>query len=651
MDSERHNLHGAHTLKWLRLDFETYCDVDIKKVGAYKYASDPSCEVLLAGFSYRDGKTQIWDALSRRAMPANLRKYLLDSKVIIYAFNASFERLILKYVLDINIPIERFRCTQAHAYHLSFTGGLAEVGSQIGIEKAKLTEGKELITFFCKPRKPTKNKTWTRNLPVHDPEKWEAFKGYCIRDVEAEAEVSNFLEDYPMPDEEWEAWFMDQRINDRGIPLDMDLIYAALEVGEKERTKVLGQIKRITGIENPNSLPQLKTWFLEQNCDIPNMQGDTLEEWHSVTKGNIKKIIGLYLRIAKSSYSKYSTMLMCEIDGRVHGTLQFAGATRTNRWAGRLIQPQNFIRPPKGFKASKSIELIKSHKVPQPVMTHLAAALRGAICAPSKLNMPIADLAGIEGRVLPWLCFFDSKLDKIRAGMDMYLVAAAEIYDIPYEELNEDSPERFGGKVAELALGYQGAVGALNSMCLSLGMEEFEENRALEIVRGWRRANYTIKQFWYDTEDAAKEALYYEDHLTTVGRLKFYAEGEFLFMILPGGRRIGYHLPAIDDADTLSYMGWNSFKRRWERIDTYGGKLVENATQATARDILVHGMKLAESRGFKIVGSVHDEILTCQRPLKKFNHEALIHCMTNLPKWAQGLPLNAAGYTEQRYRK
>jgi len=636
-------------MKWLNLDWETYCDLDIKKVGAYKYAQHTSCEVILGGYSYTDGATKIWDALSDDPMPEDLREHLLDPEVLIFAFNATFERLVLKYVLEIDLPLERFRCTQVHAYSLSFTGGLADVGSQIGIEKEKLTAGKDLIKFFCQPKKPSKSKPWTRNYPMHDPVKWEKFKDYCIRDVDAEKEIGWFLDAYPMPDEEWEAWFMDQRINDRGLPLDMELVDAAIHVAEKENTKVLGEIQKITSVGNPNSKPQVKAWLNANKCAIPNMQGDTFAEWEPKSSDETKIILQLLSRIAKSSYKKYATMLLTEVSGRVHGTLQFMGASRTARWAGRLIQPQNFVRPPKGYKAEDSIKKIKGRRFRAKIMTHLAVALRGTICAPPREMFAVADLAGIEGRVLPWLCFFQEKLDKIKAGLDMYLVAAAEIYNIPYETLKDPSEERFTGKVAELALGYQGAVSALNSMAKSNGLPEFEEKNALDIVKKWRKANDPIKNFWYDCEKAAKNAVFYYKEYSA-GRLKFYMDGQFLCMELPSGRCIYYFKPRVKHGK-LSYMGWNSFTRKWERLNTYGGKLVENATQATARDILVHGMKLAEEKGFKIIGSVHDEILTSQRTYKRHNHEYLIKCMTALPTWAPGLPLKAAGYTEKRFKK
>lgn len=636
----------------INLDFETYCDLDIKKVGAYKYAMHESCEVLLAGFSINGGKKHLWDATTGKPIPALLKRKLKDPKCLIFAFNATFERLILKYVLGIEIPLERFRCTQVHAYSLSFTGTLADVGSQIGIEKQKLEEGKELISFFCKPKKPSKKKPWTRNLPEHDPEKWEDFKRYCIRDVEAEEEIAEFCSDYPMPESEWDAWFLDQQINDRGLPLDMALVQAAIEIGEAEKNHVSKKIIEISKIEKA-TLPQIKEWLIKQRCKIPNLQGDTIEEWiPKLRKGSkVYRVLTLLQRITKSSYTKYAAMLRTQVNGRVYGTLQFMGAQRTARWAGRLIQPQNFIRPAKGSDAGLSIELILENEVGSDVMEHLATALRGAICAPRGEKFSIADLAGIEGRVLPWLCDFQEKLDKIKEGMDMYIVAASAIYGIPYEAIENPSSERFAGKVAELALGYQGGVNALNSMAKDNGLPPFEEEDAKKIVEGWREANKPIKEFWDDVEFAARRALQVEEQTWYgAGHLWFYKYGDFLCMQLPSGRCIYYHKAKIVRGKIM-YMGWNSYKRKWEWIKTYGGKLVENATQATARDILVYGMKISERRGFKLVGSVHDEILSCQKPLKKYHSDKLIKCMTTNPYWASGLPLKAEGYTERRYRK
>lgn len=637
----------------LHLDWETYCELDIKKVGAYKYASHPSCEVLMGAFKIGNGKTIHWDAKRKPAMPARLKKALEDPGVIIHAFNAVFERLILKHVLGMDIPIERFRCSMAHAYSLGFAGTLGNVGEQIGIENGKLKSGEDLIKLFCKPQKPTKKQPKIRLTREDLPEEWDGLCGYNIGDVDAEHEVQEFLDQYPMPDGEWELWFLDQRINDRGLPIDIELCHKAVLLADKEKEKIYAKIRRLTGVNNPNSGQQMKAWLHANGCEMPNMQQATVNDWIGRYRKNSKlyKVLELYQMISRSSISKYQKIIDCTDEhSRMRGSLQFSGAQRTKRWAGRLIQPQNFTKPPKGWEPEKSIKLILDEEHPDWAFSHLVTALRGAICSPPGMVMSISDLAGIEGRVLPWLCFFEEKLAKIRAGMDMYLVAASAIYNKPYESLNDDSPERTPGKVAELALGFQGAVGALNQMARNYSLPEYEDQEGLKIVRGWRAANKPIVDFWYAAERAAKNAILKPGTAFPVGRLTYIVQGDFLFCYLPSGGRIAYFQPMLENG-AITFMGWDSKVKGWCVIETYGGKLVENATQATAREVLAHGMMVADSRGFLIVGSVHDEILSCQRPLKKYNFKALNAAMTLLPAWADGLPLGAAGYTEQRYKK
>lgn len=635
----------------LNFDFETYCDLDITKVGAYKYASHPSCEILMCSYNI-GGQTQLWDATKNKKIPATLLRALKNPKCVIHAFNAPFERLICKHVLGIDIPIERFRCTMVHAYSLSFVGGLGQVGESLGIDKRKLEEGKELIKLFCQPRKPTKNKPWSRTLPEHEPEKWEEFRNYCIRDTDAEMLIEEILSAHPMSDEEWDAWFMDQEINDRGLPMDRELIEAAIQVANYEREIVLSEIEKITKVENPNSKTQVRQWLNDAGCDIPNMQKLTLEEYSEkkYRKRSVKRVIELLLRISRSSYTKYTKMLEVMLDDdRIYGTLQFLGAQRTGRWAGRLIQPQNFVRPPKGFDPADSISRVLSQDLNDDIMEHLATALRGTIAAPDGELLTVADLAGIEGRVLPWLCFFESKLNQIRSGLDMYIVSYLDMYGGYYDAI--DDAQRFIGKVAELALGFQGSINALNNMASTLGAPPFEEEEAQRIVNAWRRTNKPIQDFWYDTQDAAKAAIRRPGERFISGRLVFEFDGGFLKMYLPSGRPLYYFLPEVDDNGRLSYMGWNSYKRKWERIDTYGGKIVENGTQAVAREVLVYGMKLARQRGFNLVGSIHDEPLTCQKPTEMHGVDALVECLTTNPPWAEGLPLAAKGYRERRFKK
>jgi DNA polymerase len=637
----------------LHLDFETYSELNIKKVGAYRYAQHPSTEVLLAGYSIDKSPTKIWDALASKTMPADLRRAFKSPHVRIHAFNAQFERLILKHVLNFEIPIPRFRCAMIHAYGFGFVGSLEEVGPQLYIEKGKITAGKELIRLFCKPRKPTKNKPYTRVLPKHEPQKWEQFKQYCIRDVDVEIDIEHRLQDYPLPDIEWDNWFFDQEINDLGIPLDMELVDKAIALNEDERHEVLNRIGEITNLENPNSKAQLRTWFKQCGLHLPNMQHATLVEYEEKTRDDpaVNEVLNLYLRVTKNAASKYDKMKAVVLENNtVCGGLQFLGAQRTGRWAGRLIQPQNFVRTPNGFVPEKSIEMILNNTVNQDVSEHLAAALRGAICAFKGEIFAIADLAGIEGGVLPWLCFFDEKVDKIRSGRDMYLVAASDMYGIPYDSLTKRSPERMPGKVAELALQYEGGYRALNSMAVTLGIPPFEEVKAKQIVRDWRRANVPVERFWKESETSAKAAVMEPNRLFSAGRIGFICDETFLFMVLPSGRVLSYFEPLLTEGK-ISYMGWDSYKRKWKRIDTYGGKLVENATQATSRDVLVYGMHRAREKYFKIFMTIHDEIATRQRKLKKFTHEALVECMTYRPPWAEGLPLSASGYTEQRFKK
>lgn len=638
--------------KFLHLDWETFCELDITKVGAYRYAAHPSCEVLMGSFKIGNGKTLHWDA-TKKPMPIRLRRALEDPNITIVAFNATFERLILKHVLDMELPIERFHCTMAHAYTLGFVGTLGQVGAALGIDKKKLEEGKDLIKLFCQPRKPTKNKPWTRTTRKHEPEKWERFCAYNVRDTDAEHEIQTYLDKYPMPQHEVELYRLDQKINDRGLPIDRKLCEKALIMAEKERTAIFSKIERVAKIENANSRAQLLGWLHEQGCEIPNLQQSTVDEWLGKVRKNSKvhKVLGWKQMVSKSSISKYEKILVCaDDDDRIRGSLQYSGAQRTKRWAGRLIQPQNFIRPPRGYSPEEAIELVMEEEHPEWAFYYLAAALRGAICAPKGQIMSISDLSGIEGRVLPWLCFFQDKLDKIEQGIDMYLVAAAAIYGISYEELDGESPERQTGKVAELALGFQGGWRALNAMAKGYGLEEYSKREGTKIVDAWRRANKPIEQFWDDSEEAAINAVLDPGTPYTAGRVKYIMDGDFLFCILPSGGEIAYYDPAVEESK-LSYMGWDSYQKKWTEIPTYGGKLVENATQATAREVIAHDMVLVDQAGFEIVGSVHDEILTCQKPYKKYHHSKLSALMATQPAWAEGLPLGAKGYTEMRYKK
>ena len=605
----------------------------------------------MGAYKFDDGPTLHWDATAA-PMPEDLREALENPEIEIVAFNATFERLILRHVLGMELPIERFHCTMAHAYELGFVGSLAQVGDALGIEKKKLETGSKLIKIFCQPRKPTKNNPATRVYPKDRPDDWYDLCGYNIGDVDAEHEIQSYLDDYPMSSAEKTLYWLDQHINDRGLPIDRELCEKALLMADKEKEQVFTELRQLTQVNNPNSRVQFMSWMELQGHPMPNLQSATVDEWAARTDlpANVSRALELKQLVSKSSISKFEKILTCaNDDDRVRGTLQFCGAQRTHRWAGRLIQPQNFIRTPRGYNPEDCIAQIKAEKHPPKAYNVLAAALRGAICSPEGQLMPISDLSGIEGRVLPWLCNFEQKLEQIARGIDMYLVAAAAIYGVQYDMLTDESPERQNGKVAELALGFQGGWKALNQMARSYGMEEFSEKEGIEIVNAWRRANLPIKQFWYNAETAAKNAVLNPQTTYAAGRLKYVMDGDFLFCILPSGGEIAYYDPEVRGG-SLSYMGWNSYTTQWTVIDTYGGKLVENATQATAREVLAHGMVLAEERGFLIVGSVHDELLTCQED-QTLTHVELSEAMATNPPWADGLPLGAKGYTERRYKK
>lgn len=650
----------AKKTRSFHLDYETYSDVDIKKVGAYNYARHPSTRVLMAAYAYGDDPVEHWDAVKNPAMPAKLKKALNSSNVLIHGFNVNFERQITVHVLKLDLPIERTRCTMVHAYLYSFSGGLDVVAKAVGLpeDKQKLDTGKDLIRRFCQEQPPSRKIShWG---PHNDPEGWQKFIEYNKQDVETERAIHAYFKDYPVSEATWEEWFLDQRINDRGLPIDTALVHAAIKIRDAETHRILEIVKKETGVENPNSKPQMKAWFESQGYPLENMQAPTVEEAVKncpKNKKKLRKVLEHIQQISKSSLGKWDAFARATCpDGNLYGSLQFAGASRTRRWAGRLVQPQNFPRPEEGLDTDLVADHMLKHGVDGleerfgfPVLVLLASALRAAIHAPPGYQLNISDLAGIEGRVLPWLCFDEDKLQAIRNGVNMYLRAAARIYNVPYESLSKQSVEYMPGKVAELALGFQGAVGALNQMGSAYGVE-FDEETALNIVKAWRRANQPIVDFWYETERAAIAAVNNPDLLFQSGRLAFEVVGGFLFMDLPSGRSIAYHKPQLLQGK-LTYKGKHTYTGKWTRISTYGGKLVENATQATARDVLAYNMPLAEEKGFTLIGSVHDELLSLTRKAKKYDVSILNKILTRNPPWATDLPLGAAGYNGPRYKK
>lgn len=635
----------------VHLDFETYSDVDIRKVGAYNYARHPSTRVLFASYAKNDGKIYRWDTSKKQEIPVKLYKLLTDPNIHIHAFNANFERLILKYVLKINLPIEKFRCTMIHAYGLSFAGSMDNVGEQIGLPLflRKDKRGKDLIRKFCQPQ-PASRKVSHWNH-INAPEEWEMLGEYCDQDVEAERAIYKFLEKYPLRQEEWDGWFLDQRINDRGLPIDRKLLNKALILAEKEKERLMKAMKRITKLDNPNSGPQLHSWLEEKNFQLPNLQKATVTEAleGKIPGKSIRRVLEIKAQLAKSSVSKYEALnkAACS-DDRLYGSLQYMGAQRTARWAGRLFQPHNLPRPE--MNGDEAVNLILTEEHPKKAMTVLSSAIRGAICAEEGKQLTVSDLAGIEGRVLPWLCYFQEKVDKIAAGLSMYKVAAAGIYHMDYDAIDKESIEYLVGKITELALGYQGALGALNSMAKAYGLPEYTPEVGYPIVRGWRDVNKPIVNFWSDCEKAIRLAILNPGMGYKAGRIEVFVENDFLFAELPSGRCLSYYKPKIVDG-SITYMGLNTYTRKWERIQSYGGKFAENFAQAVSRDILIYLMFGIERYGFPIVGTVHDEVINETKKFKKYNHEQLTKLMTVSIPWAQDLPLGAKSYTAKRFKK
>lgn len=631
----------------LHLDIETYSDLDLPEVGLYRYASDPSTEILMLGWAIDDGPVELFDLA--HGWPGRLRKALSSPTTIVCAFNAQFERVMLRDCLKIDIPIERWHCTMVHGFALGFSGGLGAQAQAVGVDQQKMEEGRKLIQRFSKPQPDNRKvRRWTRD---NDPENWALFGAYCRQDVETERALQEFYDQYPLPDQVWADWELDQLINDRGLPVDRRLVDQALLYADETRKSLLDEIYDLTGLQNPNSNTQLLAWLQDHGLDIDNLQAATVaRKLKSKSTGPLcRRVLELKQQLAKSSVSKFDAFAAAtDRDDRIRGTLQYLGASRTGRWGGRLIQPQNFPRPPKGIDVANVIAAILTGRPIDNPLHSLSAALRGVFKAGKGKTLVVADLAGIEGRVLPWLCGFDEKLKKIEDGLDMYKVAAAGIYRINYEAVSDE--QRTVGKVCELALGYQGSVNALNTMANAYGLPPYTEQDGYPIVQAWRMANKPITQFWSACQRAARLAIRNRNITYTAGKLVFIADANFLMMILPSGRTLYYYQP-MQDENSISYMGLNQYTRKWERTDTYGGKFAENATQAVSRDILVHGMRLVEDYGFQIVGHVHDEIITEQRPAKKRSAAVLSNLMSTRPSWAPDLPLAAQGFEADRYRK
>lgn len=641
----------------LAIDIETYSDVDLISCGVYKYSSSPHFEILLIAYSVDDEETVCIDVANGEEPPKEFMEMLLDDTVTKTAFNANFERICFSNYYQHSFRPEAWKCTAVQAAMLALPFSLEGVGAVLGLDKQKMTEGKELIKYFCSPCKATKsNGGRTRNLPKDAPEKWRQFKTYCIRDVDVEKQIRQRLAKFPIPEREQEIYCLDQRINDRGIMVDRNLVNHAVACDLLYKETATARAYELTGLENPNSVSQLKLWLKEKGLEVDSLAKDTVKDLSMKAEGDVQEVLKLRLATSKTSVKKYEAIdrSVCA-ENRVHGLLQFYGANRTGRWAGRLVQihnlPQNHLPDLELARALVSegrYEEVELFYDSTPNV--LSELIRTAFVAKPGCRFIISDYSAIEARVLAWLAGEEWRLQVFETHGKIYEASASARFHVPIEEITKTSPLRQKGKISELALGYGGAVGALTSMgALKMGLTE-EELPGL--VSTWRSANPHITAFWWAIDEAAITAVR-DKKPSKVGRVSFEYKSGILFVTLPSGRKLSYVKPRMMlnkfGREGLTYEGIGESKK-WMRLETYGPKLVENIVQAASRDILAEAMLRLEKEGFDIVCHVHDEVVL-EVPDGKSSVEEVNEIMAVNPVWTEGLPLKAAGFESPFYKK
>jgi DNA polymerase len=640
----------------LAIDIETYSDVSLPDCGVHRYAASEQFEILLFAYSLNDEPTQIIDLASGEKIPDKIMEYLMDDSVIKTAYNAAFERNCINRFFGLSLKPEGWRCTLVQASMLSLPLSLEGVGEALNLDKKKMSEGKDLIRYFCMPCKPTKaNGGRTRNLPSDAPEKWELFKTYCIRDVDVEKLIRNKLAKFPIPDREQKLYCMDQRINDRGIMVDQELIGHAVACDLLYKETVTKKAYEISGLENPNSVSQLKDWLNEKGIEVDSLAKAAVEELVENTQGDVAEMMKLRLAMSKTSVKKYEAMerSVCP-DGRVHGLLQFYGANRTGRWAGRLVQihnlPQNHMED---LELARS--LVKEGRYDLVELLYdstpdvLSELIRTAFVARPGCRFIVSDFSAIEARVMGYLAGEGWVMEEFRGAGKIYEQTASKMFHIPIEEITKGSPYRARGKVASLACQYGGAEGAL----ISMGALNFVEEEELKgLVQSWRTANPHIVNYWYEIDGAVKAAVK-ERKMTKVGMVTVYYQSGMLKIALPSGRVLSYVRPRMTvnrfGSESVSYEGIGT-NRKWTRIESYGAKFCENIVQATARDVLAEAMLRLEKKGFDIVCHIHDEVVL-EVPEGSSSVEEVNEIMEVCPDWCEGLPLKAAGFESPFYKK
>ena len=659
-------------MKTLSIDIETYSSVELAKCGVYKYTEATDFDILLFGYSTDGGPVQVVDLACGETIPPEVIAALTNDDVTKWAFNAQFERICLsRWLRDhgdfdnayYSIPEDTvgnyldpasWKCAMIWSAYMGLPLSLEGVGAVLGLGKQKLTEGKELIKYFCQPCAPTKsNGGRTRNLPENAPDKWDAFKRYNIRDVEVEMSIQEKLAKFPVPETVWEQYHLDQEINDRGVALDMELVHQAIAMDTRSRADLTAAMKKLTALDNPNSVQQMKQWLSDNGLEVDSLGKKEVAEMLKTAPAELQKVLLLRQQLAKSSVKKYQAMekAVCA-DGRARGMFQFYGANRTGRWAGRIIQMQNLpqnhlpdLAEARGLVRCGDFEGVEL--LYEDVPDTLSQLIRTAFVPKPGYKFIVSDFSAIEARVLAWFAGEIWRQEVFEKGGDIYCASASQMFKVPVEKHGVNGHLRQKGKIAELALGYGGSVGALKAMgALEMGLSEDELQ---PLVTAWRNSNQNIVRFWWDIDRAAMNAVKYHMDGEVCG-IKFCYQSGMLFITLPSGRHLSYVKPKLGTnqfgSECITYEGIGGTKK-WERLETYGPKLVENIVQATSRDILCYAMRTM-SHCF-ITMHIHDELVIEARP--GVDLKVLCEQMGRTPPWANGLKLRADGYETMFYKK
>ena len=645
-------------MQTLSIDLETYSDQPLAKTGVYRYVESPDFEILLFAYSVDGGSVQQIDLACGEKIPSEILCALEDDKVTKWAFNANFERICLSRFLGYPtggyLEPDSWKCSMVWAAYMGLPLSLEGVGAVLGLEKQKLTEGKDFIKYFCQPCAPTKsNGQRTRNLPEHAPDKWLTFKRYNIRDVETEMSIQARLSKYPVPDSVWEEYHLDQEINDRGVGLDMELVRQAIQMDRRSRSELTQAMKELTSLDNPNSVQQMKQWLADNGVETDTLGKKAVAELLKTAPPQLQKVLTLRQQLAKSSVKKYQAMetAVCS-DSRARGMFQFYGANRTGRWAGRIIQMQNLpqnhlddLSEARGLVRVGDFDALEM--LYEDVPDTLSQLIRTAFVPQENRKFIVADFSAIEARVIAWFAGEKWRQDVFAEDKDIYCASASQMFGVPVEKHGVNGHLRQKGKIAELALGYGGSVGALKAMgALEMGLHE-DELPAL--VSAWRQANPKIVQFWWAVDRAVMDAVTRKTTTKTHGII-FSARNGMLFITLPSGRSLAYVKPKIGEnrfgGDCITYEGVGGTKK-WEQLDSYGPKFVENIVQATSRDILCYAMRTL--RCCSIVMHIHDEVVI--EADRRMSLQAVCDQMGRTPPWAKGLQLRADGYETDFYKK